>query len=216
MAKSTTIAEQLKRHGSQGATIVQCVACHGDIPAYAGRPVSLYSKRYAHHPGQCRDGEERSATVREMAGQGALFAWECRHVEPAGDLPLVCDERGTDRAEYEQHMRSHGATALKVPAPVKLRRTAPAAKLPKLDFSPFKFIIWTEHMHDGTEVTRRGQFWSLTEAPHGVWAITLDKQELVELYRDGDGNWSRNWSDAAASRREANRRAKRQRERSAA
>jgi hypothetical protein len=210
MSNASKIADQLKRHGSQGAKTVQCVVCRGDIPPYAGRPVSLHTNRFAHHPGQCQDDAERRATVREMAGQGELFAWSCRHVEPAGDIPLVCDERGTDRAEYEHHMRGHGLTPVKSAfAPIKLRKTAPAAKLPKLDFSPFKFIVWAERMHDGTEVTRRGQFWSLTEAPHGVWAIRLDTRELVELYRDGDGNWSRNWSDAAASRREANRRAKR-------
>jgi hypothetical protein len=208
--QSKTIADQLKRHGSNGAKVVTCVVCHGNVQPYAGRPVSLYSGRFAHHPGQCVDTDARNATVRELAGQGELFAWSCRHVEPAGDIPAVCNELGTDRAEFERHVRSHGATALKPSlAPVKLRKTAPAAKLPKLDFSPFKFIIWAEHMHDGTEVTRRGQFWSLTEAPHGVWAITLDTRELVELYRDGEGNWTRNWSDAAVSRREANRRAKR-------
>lgn len=206
---ASTIADQLKRHGSQGAKVVQCVTCKGDIQPYAGCPVSLYSGRFAHHPGQCRDAEERSATVREMAGQGALFGWSCRHVEPAADIPSVCGELGTDRAEYERHMRSHGASALKSFAPIGLRKTAPAARLPKLDFSPFKFFLWTERMPDGTEVTRRGQFWSLSEAPHGVWVIRLDTPELVELYRDGAGNWTRDWSDAAVSRREANRRAKR-------
>ena len=45
MSKSTTIAEQLKRHGSQGGQTVQCVACKGDIQPYAGRPVSLHGKR---------------------------------------------------------------------------------------------------------------------------------------------------------------------------
>ena len=204
MSKSTTIAGQLKSRGSQGNKTVQCVACHGDIAPYAGRPVNLLSNRYAHHSGQCVDRAERSAAVHELIGQGELFAWSCRHVEPAGDIPCVCDELGTDRAEYEAHIRAHGATALKVAAPVRLRKIAPAAKLPKLDFSPFKYITWTER-----EVSRRGQFWSLTEAPHGVWVITFDTRELVELYRDGEGNWTRNWSDAAASRREGNRRAKR-------
>ena len=209
MSKSTTIAGQLKSRGSQGNKTVPCVACQGDIPPYAGRPVNLLANRYAHQPGQCVDRAERSAAVRELIGQGELFAWSCRHIEPAGDIPGVCDSLGTDRAEYEAHMRAHGATALKVPARTKLRTTAPAAKLGKLDFSPLKFITWTE-MHDGAEVTYRAQFWSLAEAAHGVWVIRLDTQELVELYRDGDGNWSRNWSDAAASRREANRRTKRQ------
>jgi hypothetical protein len=205
MSKIT--AAQIERQGSQGSKIVPCVACGGDIQPYAGRPVSL--SRYAHHPGQCADAAERSATVREMAGQGELFAWSCRHVEPGSSEPAVCSEMGTDRAEYDQHMREHGATPLKPFAPIKLRRKAPAAKLPQLDFSPFKYIAWTEHMNDGIEVTRRGQFWSLTEAPHGVWVIRLDTRELVELYRDGGGSWTRNWSDAAVSRREANRRAKR-------
>jgi hypothetical protein len=49
-AKSTA---RLEGQGSQGAKVVQCVQCQGDIPPFAGRLVSLVSKRYAHHPGQC-------------------------------------------------------------------------------------------------------------------------------------------------------------------
>ena len=107
------IADQLKRQGSQGAKVVQCVVCKGDIPPYAGRPVSLYGKRYAHHPDQCLDVADRGVKLREMAGQGELFAWQCRHVEPAADMPAICDELSTDRAPFERHVRSHGATALR-------------------------------------------------------------------------------------------------------
>lgn len=57
------IAAQVERQGSQGATVVQCVVCRGDIPPYAGRPVSLYGK-YAHHPGQCADAADRAVKIQ--------------------------------------------------------------------------------------------------------------------------------------------------------
>jgi hypothetical protein len=178
-----TIAEQLKRHGSQGAKVVQCVACQGDIQPFAGRPVSLVGKRFAHHPGQCVDAGERNAAVREMAGQGELFAWSCRTVEPARDIPHVCDAKGTDRAEYEAHMRAHGMPALKSPASIRLRKGAPAARLPKLPLNPLKFVHWHEELRgqwqEGVgcpllgEADRRGQFWSEGPDPHSIWVVPL-------------------------------------------
>jgi hypothetical protein len=211
---SKAIADQLKRHGSQGAKVVTCVVCKGDIAPYAGRPVSLYSKRFAHHPGQCVDEHERAAQLRELVGQGALFAWSCRHVEPAGDIPLVCNELGTDRAEYERHMRTHGATALKPSfAPIRLRKTAPAAKLGKPIVNPFKWLTWAE---DGIE--RKGQYWSDGPDPQSVWVVPLrpapwetpgKPAKPVLLYSHGDGTWSTDWSRAKWDRRDANRRAKR-------
>ena len=226
---AASIAEQLKRQGSQGGKVVQCVACKGDIQPYAGRPVSLYGKRFAHHPGQCRDAAERSATVREMAGQGTLFAWSCRRVEPAGDIPLVCDKAGTDRAEYEQHMRSHGLTAPKsVFAPIKLRKGAPAARLAKPSVNPFKYVHWHEILRGEwqagvgnpvlAEADRRGQYWSEGPDAHSIWVVPLQPApwetpgkpaKAVCLYSHGDGSWSTDWSRAKQDRREANRRSKR-------
>lgn len=211
---SKAIADQVKRQGSQGAKVVQCVVCKGDIQPYAGRPVSVYSKRYAHHPGQCVDTKARNATVHELAGQGELFGWSCRHIEPGTGEPVVCGELGSDRGEYERHMRSHGATALKPSfAPIRLRKTAPAAKLPKLDVNPLKWLHWTEN-----DTERKGQFWSDGPDPHSVWVVPLHPAAWetpgkparpVLLYSHGDGTWSTDWSRAKWDRREANRRAKR-------
>ncbi len=117
-----SVTAELERQGSQGAKVVQCVQCKGDIQPYAGRLVSTRGKRYAHHPGQCTDAGPRSTTVRDMARQGVLFGRSCRKVAPAADIPSVCDETGTDRAAYEAHMRAHG---LKAPGadyrPIRLR-----------------------------------------------------------------------------------------------
>ena len=222
------IADQLKRQGSQGAKVVRCAVCKGDIQAYAGRPVSLYGQRYAHHPGQCKDAAERSTALAEMAGQGALFAWSCRHVEPAADIPHVCDELGTDRAEYERHMRSHGLTAPKSAfTPVRLRKDAPAARLGKPSVNPFKWLHWHETLYGaweagvGTpvlaEADRRGQYWSEGPDAHSIWVVPLHPApwetpgkpaKPVCLYSHGDGRWSTDWSKAKSDRRDANRRAK--------
>ena len=210
---TSTIADQIKRHGSQGAKVVQCVACKGDIQPYAGRPVSLIGKRYAHHPGQCVDEAERASQVRQMAGQGTLFGWSCRHVEPAGDIPAVCGEIGTDRGEYERHMAAHGLKPLKTAAPIKLRKKAPAASLPKAITNPFKWLCWSEN-----GIERKGQYWSDGPDPQSVWVVPLQPApwetpgrpaKPVLLYSHGDGSWSMDWSRAKWDRRDANRRAKR-------
>jgi hypothetical protein len=222
------IADQLNRQGSQGAKVVQCVVCKGDIQPFAGRPVSLYGKRYAHHPDQCLDVAERDVKLREMAGQGELFAWQCRHVEPAGDMPVVCDELGTDRAAFERHMRAHGATQLAAYRPIRLRKTAPAAQLPKLEVNPFKWLHWYEERRGEWQVglgnpllgeaDRKGQFWSPGPDPHSVWVVPLQPApwepkdrpaKPVCLYSHGDGRWSTDWSTAKRDRSEANRRSKR-------
>lgn len=211
--RQTSVAEQLKRHSSNGAKVVTCIACHGDIQPFAGRPVSLVGSKYAHHPGQCAGDGERAAQVRDKAVQGELFAWSCRRVEPGSVDPVVCGEFGTDRGEYVKHMAAHGLKPITTSAPVRLRRKAPAAKLPPLDFSVFKYFRWTQ---DGIE--RRGQFWSLAEAPHSVWVVPLhpmpwepqgEPARPVELHSHGDGSWSQDWSRAKWDRRDAGRRAKR-------
>ena len=110
-----------------------------------------------------------SHRVRDMAVQGELFAWSCQHIEPAGDIPAVCSEVGTDRAEYEHHMRTHGLKPLKTAfSPIKLRKTAPAAKLAKPIVNPFKWLNWAEN---GTE--RKGQYWSDGPDPQSVWVVPL-------------------------------------------
>ena len=223
-----TIAAQLKDRGSNGSKVVRCVACDGEIQPYAGRPVSLTGGRFAHHPGQCPDAGARAVTVRDMARQGELFAWSCRKVEPAGDIPSVCDKSGTDRAEYEAHMRAHG---LKAPAtdyrPVRLRKGAPAAKLAKPSVNVTKFVHWHEvklgEWRAGVgnpvigEADRRGQYWSEGSDPHSIWVVPLapapwepkDRPaKPVCLYSHGDGTWSADWSAAKSDRRDANRRAK--------
>jgi len=223
-----TIAAQLKERGSNGSKVVRCVACDGEIQPYAGRPVSLIGGRFAHHPGQCPDAGDRAVTVRDRARQGELFAWSCRKVEPAGEIPSVCDKSSTDRAEYEAHMRAHG---LKAPAtayrPIRLRKGAPAAGLPKPSVSPFKYVHWHEvklgAWQEGIgnpvigEADRRGQYWAEADSPHSIWVVPLAPAPWepknghaapVQLYGHGDGTWSTDWSKAKSDRREANRRAK--------
>ena len=227
-AGAKSVAARLEHQGSQGAKVVQCVQCKGDIQPFAGRLVSLVSKRYAHHPGQCANAGARSATVRDMARQGELFAWSCRKVEPAADIPSVCDETGTDRAAYEAHMRAHG---LKAPAadyrPIRLRKGAPAAKLAKPSVSVFKFVHWHETKYGEWqagvgnpvigEADRRGQYWAEGSDPHSIWVVPLARApwepkdraaKPVCLYSHGNGTWSADWSAAKSDRRDANRRAK--------
>ena len=207
------ITDQLKRHSSNSSKVVQCVSCHGDVQPYSGRPVALIGSKYAHHPGQCVDHAERAAQVRDKATQGELFAWSCRHLEPASVDPVVCSEFGTDRDEYQAHMATHGLKPIKTAAPIRLRKKAPAAKLPPLDFPVFKYFRWAEN-----GIERRGQFWSLAEAPHSLWVVPLEAAPWetpgrparpVELHSHGDGSWSMDWSRAKYDRRDASRRAKR-------
>jgi hypothetical protein len=94
---------------------------------------------------------EIHAPIGEM-GRQLGFAWACTHTEKAeayGAEPVMCEASGWDRPECEAHMRGHGA---KVPAtrvkPVRLRKRPPAASLPKLPCSPFKFITWTERHNE--------------------------------------------------------------------
>ncbi len=223
-----TIEAQLKGRPSQGGKSVQCVQCKGEIPPYAGRLMSLIGERYAHHPGQCTDAGARSLTVRDMARQGELFAWSCRKVEPATETPVVCDETGTDRAAYAAHMAAHG---LKAPGtdyrPIRLRKGAPAAKLPRPSVPVFKYVSWHEVIRGEWvagvgnpilgEADRRGQYWSESDAPHSIWVVPLEPApwepkdgpaKAVCLYSHGDGTWSMDWSAAKWARRGANRRAK--------
>ena len=70
MSNASKITGQLARQGSQGSKVVQCVACKGDIQPYAGRPVSLYSNRYAHHPGDCQGSKPGLASSMSWQAKG--------------------------------------------------------------------------------------------------------------------------------------------------
>jgi hypothetical protein len=222
MAKKLT-----DRPKSNGSKVAQCVMCRTDIQAYAGRAISLYGSKFAHHPGQCADAADRQAKLRSEAQQGTLFAWSCQHVEQGSsdDSAEICDVFGADRADFAAHMKSHGRTAIKSEPMIRLRKQIPAAKLPAPNVArPFKTLRWTRRTYGEwqpgigqpcTEREMRGQFWSNGEHPHSIVAITYTphnsgiRPELVTLYVHGDGSVSEDWSAARYSRREANRYAKR-------
>lgn len=229
MARQTS-AEVCKRHGSQGAKVVRCIRCGGDIPEYAGRRVAELRETYAHHPGQCQDTHERQAAVRQVAGQ-ASFAWECRTVAPGVTEPDICSIAGMGRESaeaYLEHFRSeHGATALKptVP-PIRLRKIVPAAPRQAPRVAPFKRITWTQTHQQMTSETgspyggptwettvteHRGQFWSNGPDAHSVIVIEDRRaaglpNRLVTLYQDSSGKLTADWSSAKSDRRDANRR----------
>jgi hypothetical protein len=104
-------------------------------------------------------------------------------VEPAGVEPVVCGEFGTDRDEYVKHMAGHGFKSASTPAPIRLRRKAPAAKLPKLEVNPFKYVAWHHTLYGEWEAgvgnpvigeaDRKGQFWSDGPDPHSIWVVPL-------------------------------------------
>ena len=166
--------------------------------------------------------------MRDALRQGELFAWSCRKVTPAAEIPQVCDETGTDPAAYAAHMAVHG---LKAPAtdyrPIRLRRGVPAARLAKPSVNPLKFVRWHEtklgEWQAGIgnpvigESDRRGQYWSEADHPHSIWVIPLapapwepqdQAAKPVQLYSHGNGTWSADWSGARFDRRRANSRAK--------
>ena len=206
-----------KRPESQGDKVVTCVRCQGEIQPYAGRSVALIRGQYAHQPGQCKDQAAREAAVRQLAGQGTLFGWRCDHIEPGDVTGYVCAESGTDRRGYVTHMAGHGKRLPSGAPRIRLRKTAPAAGLPKLEVPVFKFATWTERTYAewvagvGNELiaerTRRGQFWAESDQPHCYWYMPLDASDRqpVRLYARGDGTMTRDWSEAASSRRDANR-----------
>ena len=74
-----------------------------------------------------------------------LFAWSCGKIEPSynGNPPAVCDVAGSDRAEYVSHMKAHGARTLTTEPMIKLRKSAPVAKLSAPNVPPFKMLTWT-------------------------------------------------------------------------
>ena len=220
---SKSIADRCKSRGSQGGKVVRCVRCGGDIPPYAGRKVAELRETYAHHPGQCQDHDERTATLRKVAQQ-SMFAWECVHIEPGTTQPEICSIAGTETTAYTEHMRrEHGATQLHpTMSPIKLRKGIPAAARQAPIVPPFKRLAWTEKhaarwSPEGQETwttEHRGQFWANGPEPHSVIAIedmrgTGRPNRLVTLYVRADGSVTPDWSSAKHNRREANAAAKR-------
>jgi hypothetical protein len=215
-----------RRPESNGSKEATCVRCDSTIQPYAGREVA--HRKYAHHPGQCADAGERDVQVRQLAGQGSLFGWRCDHIEAdAGSIaPAICAETGTDRAQYEAHMRTHGKRAAASVTMPRLRKRPPAAKLPALEIAPFKFLTWTERRYGEWqagvgnplehEVSRRGQFWAEGPYPHSVWVIpfapapwesTGRAPKPVVLHIVEPGRYTPDWSEAKQARRELKRRA---------
>jgi hypothetical protein len=209
---------------SQGGKSVPCVRCKSEIQPYAGRAVSLIGNHFAHHEGKCADRGAREAAMHATA-QLELFAWSCGHVEPSydGKPPAVCDVAGSDRAEYEQHMRDHGKRMLAAEPMIRLRKSVPAAPRQSPRVPAFKRITWTvRHYADwqpgvGNErladTQHVGQFWSNGAEPNTVIVIEDRRaaglpNRLVTLYLDGAGQLVPDWSDAKSSRRDANRTAK--------
>jgi hypothetical protein len=230
--KGQTTAERCKRHGSQGAKVVRCVRCSGDIQPFAGRKVSELREQYVHQPGQCTDHAQTLSDLHTLAGQRG-FAWACQHVSPGVSEPEICSlaGMGLESAEtYREHFkREHGATELHQPCMIKLRKKAAAPKFSPVELaSIFKRIVWTSSVDvtvDDPEMPygkrserlvaeHRGQFWSAGDGPHSVWAIedlrgTGRPNQLVQVYSHGDGTWSEDWSRAGWDRKRANRAAKR-------
>jgi len=126
-------------------------------------------------------------------------------------------------------MRGHGLAAPKSAfARIKLKKTAPAARLGKPSVNPFKFVHWHEirlgEWQAGVgnpvlgEADRRGQYWSEGPDAHSIWVVPLHPApweaqgrpaKPVCLYSHGDGTWSADWSKAKRDRSEANRRGRR-------
>jgi hypothetical protein len=199
----------------------ECVKCAGRITAFAGRPVSAFGTKYAHHPGQCADRDELERDLRQLAGQTTMFAASCRQIDPDAryDNMAVCEFTTSDRAAYLAHMKAeHGVRPMIAPKMIRLRKRPPAASLPALELVTTKWIRWTERTYSEwvagtgqtcTERERRGQFWSLADDPHSVWCIPFPEggrpQRPVKLYV-ANGRCYQDFSEARRLRREGNRR----------
>jgi hypothetical protein len=127
---------------------------------------------------------EIHAPIGDM-GRQLGFAWACTHTEPAeayGAEPVMCEASGWDKPEYDAHMRGHGAksiTGVKLP---RLRKRPPAASLPKLEVSPFKFITWAED-HTEPGICECGH----TSSDHHYWhTSSLDAQRHGGAWKCGE------------------------------
>lgn len=130
--------------------------------------------------------EQRLADRRELLasvradGIQLGFAWACAREIPAqayGEQPAVCGASGYERDEYTAHMRGHGRKSPTGTKLIRLRKGAPAARLPKLDFSPFKRATWTQ-THTEPAVCSCGHL----EADHRAWHGTAADRSATITY----------------------------------
>lgn len=79
------------------------------------------------------------------------FSWECHKTRGDGKTAVACIAKGADPDEYARHMRGeHGLKSITAPKPIRLRKTAPAATLRKVEIPLLKWIYWTEeHVQPG-------------------------------------------------------------------
>ena len=117
---------------------------------------------------------------------GTGFAWECRKPVTEDGQTRECGASGSDRAEYERHMRGHGLKTAKsayTPAkPWKPPRPKDYAPGPA---DPGQRIEW-EHVTEGhrdpgdgtwtpeTRQARAGIIWSVADVPSAWWVIPDD------------------------------------------
>lgn len=202
-------------------TETDCLKCAGKIAPYAGRPVSAYGSKFAHHPGQCVDRDELARDLHKLAVQTTMFAASCRMINPDAsyDDQAICEFATTDRQAWTGHMRTeHKTYPLKSEKPIRLRKSAPAARLAPVEIPPFKYVRWTHRTYSEwqpdvgqtcTETEMRGQFWANGPDPHSVWVLPITASGAyvppVTLYLAG-GQAYQSWSDAKSARREVNRR----------
>ena len=136
-------------------------------------------------------------SLRELAGQTS-FAWTCDKITPSEHKygePTVCNVAGAERTAYALHMSEvHGKTALKPPARIRLRKTAPAARRQPPRVPPFKRYLWTTtDEHTGQAAEHRGQFWANGPVARSVIVIEDCRPEpnrLVTLWLAADGTLS--------------------------
>ena len=100
-----------------------------------------------------------------------MFRWSCRKGEVVRGEGVPCAASGTDRAEYERHMRAgHGLKSCGAAKLIKLSKNAPAATLGKPVLPVLGDITWTEH--DTGE--RSGQFWANGPYLRTVWVMPYE------------------------------------------
>jgi hypothetical protein len=102
---------------------------------------------------------------------GTGFAWACRKPVTEKGQPRECGASGSDRAEYERHMRGHGLKTAKSaytpPKPWKPPRPKDYAPGPT---DPGQRIEWQHAGDDGETRTVTGVIWSPADRPNTWWA----------------------------------------------
>jgi hypothetical protein len=126
--------------------------------------------------------EIRPRSAEQVTREAALqlgFAWHCTKSGTEGE----CDEAGNDRAEYAAHMKGHGRRSPRPVKMIRLKPTAPAARLPKLEVSPFKWLHW-EQMHTEPGICSCGH----TSGDHITWHGTEPDGGLLTTFRCSECN----------------------------